>query len=222
MMNIKIRIQVSALLKLHLKNNVQTGFLVRDPVGKEKNMNQRKINRNHSYFSPGWELELEEHNLTSGKLEKVYICSPLGAETVPEIRANMHYAREFMCYATKLFECVAVAPHAYLPVLLNDTVADERYLGLKFGIELLSMCSHIFVCGSRISTGMAAEIKYAAKKAIRIHVFNEDAAEKVKELCEGTNARITCHFGGDYVPLSVHSPKRYLNDKADTLSKLFK
>lgn len=183
---------------------------------------EQKNKKSDVYFFPGWETEMEEFNLMCTNSEKVYVCSPLGAETVPEIYENMHHAREYMFMAMQVFNCVPVAPHAYLPVLLNDTVADERNLGLKFGVELLSVCQHIFVCGPTISAGMAAEIKYAAREGISIHLFNELLRGKVEELCEGTNAKLNYHFGGDFVPLAVPSPKKYFNDKECFLRGLFK
>lgn len=185
-------------------------------------MKKNKINSNQRFFSPGWEKELEQYNLTASGLEKAYICSPLGAATAEEICNNMQYAREFMYYAKELFDVVTVAPHAYLPILCNDTVADERSLGMKFGVELLGMCQHIFVCGTTISVGMAAEIKYAAKEGIKIHVFNELLHKDVKELCKGTNALVSLHSGGEYVPLSVPFPKKYFADRNSFLENLFK
>ncbi len=168
-------------------------------------------------FVPDWEKELETLCL-KGIGEKAYICSPLGADTTEEIHRNMLCAREQMYYSSKLFGIVAVAPHAYLPILLNDTVVDERSLGLSFGVELLSVCQHIFVCGNRISSGMAAEIKYAAKHGIKIHCFNINLKSEIMRLCNEVfsettldeihgHAKIHCHFGGDFVPLGKPSPK---------------
>ncbi|MEE1504419.1 MAG: DUF4406 domain-containing protein [Acutalibacteraceae bacterium] len=185
-------------------------------------MEKKKIKSTQPFFLPGWEKELEHYNLTASGLEKAYICSPLGAETAEKICNNMQYAREFMYYAKELFNVVTVAPHAYLPILLNDTVADERSLGMKFGVELLGMCQHIFVCGPEISVGMAAEIKYAAKEGIKIHVFNDLVHKEVEELCKGTKALINLHSGGEYVPLSVPFPKKYFTDKENFLRNLFK
>ena len=47
--------------------------------------------------------------------DMVYICSPLSAPTADEIRANMELARSYMQLVSKVFQCRAVAPHAYLP-----------------------------------------------------------------------------------------------------------
>lgn len=171
-------------------------------------------------FAPDWEKELESLCL-KGVGEKAYICSPLGADTTEEIHRNMLCARELMYYSSKLFGVVAVAPHAYLPILLNDTVADERSLGLSFGVELLSMCQHIFVCGNRISSGMAAEIKYAAKHGIKIHCFNVNLKCEIVRLCNEifpekkpdeihSHVKLFCHFGGDFVPLSKPSPNEHI------------
>lgn len=180
-----------------------------------------KVVKKFAYsFTPGWEKELEALCL-KGVGEKAYICSPLGADTIEEIHRNMLCAREQMYYASRVFDVVAVGPHAYLPILLNDTVADERNLGLNFGVELLSVCQHIFVCGNRISTGMAAEIKYAAKHGITIHCFNTELRSEIMRLCNDgfsgvppkemhSRVKFLCHFGGAYAPLGEPSPKEYL------------
>ena len=63
--------------------------------------------------------------------DMVYICSPLSAPTANEIRANMELARSYMQLVSKVFRCRAVAPHAYLPELLDDRVLWVRELGIS-------------------------------------------------------------------------------------------
>ena len=95
-----------------------------------------------------------------------YVCSPLSAPTRAEMLANAAKACTYMAWAEKEFGDRAVAPHAYLPYLLDDRVPAERELALDFGLKLLSMCSRIVVYGDRITAGMKGEIS----KAIALNI----------------------------------------------------
>ena len=98
----------------------------------------------------------------------IYICSPLSAPTRAEMLANAAKANTYMVMAEREFDCRAVAPHAYLPYLLDDRIPAERELALEFGQKLLAMCSQMVVYGSRISEGMKGEIATARKMGIPI------------------------------------------------------
>ena len=65
-----------------------------------------------------------------------YVCSPLSAPTRAEMLANAAKASTYMMKAEQEFGNRAVAPHAYLPFLLDDTVPEERALALEFGQKL--------------------------------------------------------------------------------------
>ncbi len=97
-----------------------------------------------------------------------YVCSPLSAPTRAEMLANAAKANSYMVMAEREFGGRAVAPHAYLPYLLDDRVPAERKLALKFGQELLALCSQMVVYGSRISEGMKGEIALAERMGIPI------------------------------------------------------
>ena len=101
-----------------------------------------------------------------------YVCSPLSAPTRAGILANAAKAVTYMTYAEKEFGDRAVAPHAYLPYLLDDKVPEERALALDFGQKLLAMCSRLVVYGSRISSGMRGEITAAERLGIPIYYRN--------------------------------------------------
>ena len=79
---------------------------------------------------------------------------------------NAAKANSYMAMAEQEFDCKAVAPHAYLPYLLDDRVPAERALALEFGQKLLAMCSQMVVYGSRISEGMKGEITLAEELGI--------------------------------------------------------
>lgn len=78
-----------------------------------------------------------------------YVCSPLSAPTRAEMLANAAKASTYMMKAEQEFGNRAVAPHAYLPFLLDDTAPEERALALEFGQKLLAMCTRLVVYGDR-------------------------------------------------------------------------
>lgn len=55
-----------------------------------------------------------------------YVCSPLSAPTRAEITVNAQRARTYMTMCEREFGCRAVAPHAYLPYLLDDSNPEEQ------------------------------------------------------------------------------------------------
>lgn len=97
-----------------------------------------------------------------------YVCSPLSAPTRAEMLANAAKASTYMVKAEKEFGDRAVAPHAYLPYLLDDTVAEERALALEFDTKLLKLCTRLVVYGDVISSGMRVEIKEATMLGIPV------------------------------------------------------
>ena len=98
----------------------------------------------------------------------IYVCSPLSASTRAEMLRNAAKAIVYMSKAEYEFGGRAVAPHAYLPYLLDDTVPEQRELALDFGRKLLAMCSKMVVFGDHISNGMQGEIDQAIKQRIPI------------------------------------------------------
>ena len=97
-----------------------------------------------------------------------YVCSPLSAPTRAEITVNSQRARTYMAMCEREFGCRAVAPHAYLPYLLDDSNPEERALALSFGASLLALCDRLVIYGDRISSGMKEEIQRAQELGIPI------------------------------------------------------
>lgn len=91
----------------------------------------------------------------------VYICSPLSASNREQMLANMQTARNHMREVSEELHCRALAPHAWLPELLDDNNPTERGLALDFGVKLLRLCGTLIVCHPSITKGMAIEITLA-------------------------------------------------------------
>lgn len=103
----------------------------------------------------------------------VYICSPYAGD----IETNVVAARRYSRFAVEK-GYIPIAPHLLFPQFLNDSDPNERELGLFFGNAIMSKCSEIWVFGSKISNGMAAEIKRARWKKYCLRYFTEELEEK--------------------------------------------
>lgn len=88
--------------------------------------------------------------------QMVYIASPLAGD----MEKNLDFARKACRYAVEQ-GATPVASHLLYPQFLHDDMPDERALGTQMGLQLVGVCQELWVCGDRISAGMAAEIEEA-------------------------------------------------------------
>lgn len=110
---------------------------------------------------------------------KVYICSPLHAPTQEQMKYNMLAAGEYEREAETAFNVRGIATHLVLPKYLDDNNPKLRKIALDAGLDVLSKCQCVFVCGTRITEGMAGEIKYAIKLKKPIILFRENLKDEV-------------------------------------------
>jgi len=131
-----------------------------------------------------WEEQLQYLLMQADNdtVKRVYICSPLRADTNAHMQWNMIAARYFMFSVSRNMNCIARAPHAYLPLLLDDNIPRERAIALQVGQNLLEQCHALYVCGNCISNGMHGEIQYAARLNILIVVFHEELFLPVRKI----------------------------------------
>ena len=113
-----------------------------------------------------------------------YICSPLRADTKKGVDMNVSAVRAYMSYSIMQMGLSATAPHAFLPMVLDDDVPEEREVALQFGLVLLKKCERLFVCGGHLSPGMLGEIVHAFKLGKEIRVFNRGVWGVIKEIAE--------------------------------------
>lgn len=137
-------------------------------------------------FIDKWEQVLEKQCIGGGSGgEKAYVCSPLSADSREQLGVNIRTARVYMLLANKDLGYAARAPHAYLPLLLNDSIPAERALAIDFGLRLLEQSDILLVCGSRISCGMEGEIRHAASLKMAILTFDETVHRNVRKIVAG-------------------------------------
>lgn len=100
----------------------------------------------------------------------VYICSPFSGD----ISGNIDKAKKYSRFAVDQ-KAIPLAPHLLFPQFMDEDT--ERELAVFMDMVLLGRCKEVWVFGSHISDGMAAEIEKAKRKQIRIRYFSEDCKE---------------------------------------------
>lgn len=100
-------------------------------------------------------------------LKLVYIASPYAGD----VENNVEAAKEY-CLAAMEEGVTPVAPHLLYPQFLDDSDPAQRSLGTHAGLELLTRCDELWVCGPEISPGMSREIQFAEAMGLPIRHFD--------------------------------------------------
>ncbi len=100
----------------------------------------------------------------------VYICSPFSGD----ISGNIDKAKKYSRFAVDQ-KAIPLAPHLLFPQFMDEDT--ERELAVFMDMVLLGRCKEVWVFGSHISDGMAAEIEKAKRKQIKLRYFTEDCKE---------------------------------------------
>ena len=103
-------------------------------------------------------------------MKKVYICSRYRGD----VDRNVRSAKRYCLFAvTKGY--LPIAPHLFFTRFLDDSIPEQRELGIQMGLELLDLCDEIWVFGNEITEGMEREIKSASSRFGRnIRCFSID------------------------------------------------
>ena len=140
-------------------------------------MSVNKYNPEHYHDPTPYEaltsIEREQKKEKHKFRPMVYICSPYAGDIENNIKAAQVYSR-----AAVDAGYIPIAPHLLFPQFLDDSVPQERELGMFFGNVLMSKCSELWVCGNTVSSGMSAEIKRAKRKGYTVRYFDENMEEK--------------------------------------------
>lgn len=94
----------------------------------------------------------------------VYICSPLRGDYDTNIDNAAEYSR-----AAFTRGYIPITPHIYFTRFMNDDNERERCMAMDAGLQLLLMCSEVWVFGlDHPSEGMQAEIAHAIRHGIPV------------------------------------------------------
>lgn len=108
-------------------------------------------------------------------LPLVYICSPYSGN----VERNTIAARVYSRFAADNGS-IPLTPHLLYPQFMNDDDPKERELAMFYNKILQGKCKEIWVFGSHISKGMAAEIALAEMRHQKIRYFDEGCKEVIK------------------------------------------
>ena len=121
--------------------------------------------------------------------QRMYICSPYRNPEPRKQERNrlraIQYGEQLARFWYQTFgeSVVPVIPHASLTLWLDDANPAEREIGLRMGMELLSVCDALVVCGSTISEGMANEIAFARERQMDIYCTDATLAQELGVIC---------------------------------------
>ena len=94
----------------------------------------------------------------------VYICSPLRGDYDNNIDNAVMYSR-----AAFRFGYIPITPHIYFTRFSDDSNSKERSMAMSAGLQLLLLCSEVWVFGlDNPSEGMQAEIAEAIRHNIPV------------------------------------------------------
>jgi len=114
-----------------------------------------------------------------GQMKLVYIASPYAGD----IEYNTGMAREYCRYATEQ-GVVPVGVHLLFPQFMDEHNPAERAWACEMGLEVLARCDEVWVFGSHISSGMAAEIAEAERLGMDIQYIHSIEALQEPESME--------------------------------------
>ena len=114
--------------------------------------------------------------------KRAYICSPLSADTKEKRSHNMEQAKFYLMQMKRLYHCRTFASHAHMPLMLDDTIAEEREAGMRIGRVLMELCDTLIICGRHVSNGMKEEIQTAFTSEKEVYWY--DSRMKPNELMQ--------------------------------------
>ena len=114
----------------------------------------------------------KDKRTTGAYLPLVYIASPFAGDT----EHNTNRTRGFCRFAVSK-GVIPLAPHLMYPQFMEDEDREQRDLGLRFALILLSKCDELWVFGEKISEGMSLEIAKAQRRRMPIRYFDSRCEE---------------------------------------------
>ncbi|MGN8805466.1 MULTISPECIES: DUF7768 domain-containing protein [unclassified Blautia] len=98
---------------------------------------------------------------------KIFVCSPYRGDTKANIEQACGYCRQVIDAGN-----IPIAPHVMFSNCLDDSVLEERTVGIQMGLELMELCSEVWVFGPP-TEGMKFEIAKAEELGITIKFHDQ-------------------------------------------------
>lgn len=90
----------------------------------------------------------------------IYICSPYKDNAFQTTAQNVEDVKRY-CKGASDEGRIPFAPHLYFTQFLDDSVKEQRQRGIELGLQVMLLCSEVWVFGDYISEGMQQEIELA-------------------------------------------------------------
>ena len=100
----------------------------------------------------------------------VYVASPFAGDITQNTENAVRY-----CRFTVDHGAISLAPHLFLPQFISEETEQETAMFMN--MVFLGKCEQLWVFGSRITDGMAAEIARAKKRGMPIRYFTDTCEE---------------------------------------------
>lgn len=105
-------------------------------------------------------------------MKLIFICSPFAGDTeLNTLRASRY------CKFAYTDGHAPYAPHLHNPQFLDESIPEERDVGIKLGLEILKHCDELWCFGGTLTKGMEEELKFAFQHDIPIKYFSEKCEE---------------------------------------------
>lgn len=93
----------------------------------------------------------------------IYVCSPCRGNPPYSDEKRQNNLKKAAEYSLRVVHKghTPITPHLLFTQFLDDTIETERNAAINMGLELLDLCSEVWVFGQEITEGMQNEIKHA-------------------------------------------------------------
>ena len=102
-------------------------------------------------------------------MKLIFVCSPYRGDE----EKNTVNARKY-CRLVAGCGYIPIAPHLLFPQFLDDSDETKRLMGIHMGLELLKLCSQMWVFANEVTEGMELEIQKAKELDIPIQFMDKD------------------------------------------------
>ncbi|MBK7078522.1 MAG: 3'-5' exonuclease [Myxococcales bacterium] len=109
---------------------------------------------------------VRRRRIEAGRRRRVYVCHPFANDPAGNIE-RVRAISQFLIDDGAL----PIAPHLYLPQLIDETTGREQALALC--LELLATCDEVRVFGELVTEGMERELREAKRLGLPAHFVRE-------------------------------------------------
>jgi len=109
---------------------------------------------------------VKQRRVEQSRRRRVYVCHPFADDPAGNIARVRVISRQLLGKGV-----MPVAPHLYLPQLVDE--GTEREHALALCLELLATCDEVRVYGNAVTEGMERELREAKRLGLRAHFVRE-------------------------------------------------